>query len=213
MSQTSWLLVWSIYLWYPNSLGRTRSFTPLNNCKMISSSCNKISLLSHLANFPYLLSKPYLTLRVGNPAGLLMLSFLSLTTSACKLHPIPLCLDLCQFNPFVNFQSLVITPHPGAYYKLLVHFHLVHLLSLWIYHMKGHISLFQFLLMALTTLNGNRKGFHLSKGVNQLSTSSPLILTVFPRINWTELLMSTTLGLLRDMQCPAGSFLLSEGHL
>ena len=34
------------------------------------------------------------------------------------------------------------------------------------------------MLMALTTLDGNRKGFHLSKGVDQLSTSSPLILTV-----------------------------------
>jgi uncharacterized iron-regulated membrane protein len=72
--------------------------------------------------------------------------------------------------------------------------------------MKGHISLFQFLLMALTTLNG--KGFHLSKGVDQLSTSSPLILTVFPRINRTRLLTSTTLGLPHDTQCPAGSCLL-----
>lgn len=56
--------------------------------------------------------------------------------------------DRCQSDSFVNFQSLVITSYPGAYYKLPVYFHLVHLLSLWIYHVKGHISLFQFLLMA-----------------------------------------------------------------
>lgn len=212
MSQNSCLLVWRISLWYSNSLGKTKSFTPLNSWKVISSSCNKISPLLHLPNSGHFVSNLYLAVSVGDPAGLLMLSFLSLITSACKLHFIPLCLGLCQFDPFVNFQSLVITPHPGAYYKLSVYFHLVHLLSLWIYHLKGHISLFQFLLMFLTTCNGN-KGFHLSKGVDQLSTSTPLILTVFPRINQARLLTSTTPGLLHDVQCSTGSLLLSEGHL
>lgn len=199
MCQTSWLLVWRISLWYPNSPGKTKSFIPLNSWKVVSHLVTKSPPLLHLANFNHHLSNPYLAHSVGDPAELLMLPFLSLITSACKLYFIPLCLGLSQFDPLVNFQSLVTASHPGAYYKLPVHFHLVHLLSFWIYHMKGRNSLFQFLLMALTTLNGNGKEFHLSKGVDQISTSSPLILTVFQRINRAGLLTSTTLELLHDV--------------
>lgn len=100
-------------------------------------------------------------------------------SSADKLHSIPLCLGLCQSDPFVSFQSLVITPHPGTYYKLPVHFQLVHLLSLWIYCMKGSYFSISISANGLNNTSWEQKRISPFKSCRSLSTSSPSILTVF----------------------------------
>lgn len=109
MSQTSGLLVWRI------SLG---TLTPQGLNHLLLSTAGKWSLhlvtiiypLFRLANSSHFLSNPYLALSWGDPGGWLMFLFFSLTTSACKLHSILHCFGLCQFDPFVKFQSLVISP-------------------------------------------------------------------------------------------------------